>query len=184
MVERRKRDGAIFLLTVAVVEATPREEGSKSSRGTERVEKFARNSSFSCVPRCFLSASCIVTSPAERWYCKYAELLRDKRSNVGALKMSVHTDLDVFNGAVIHCRVAFNRLRGLIEFGALRLMRTSAEMLRNFTFQEALIEFYSFFFLLLFIYLFFLLQYLFNRVLPSWIFSMERLFTVVPLWVN
>lgn len=67
--------------------------------------------------------------------------------------MSVHTDLDVFNGAVIHCRVAFNRLRGLIEFGALRLMRTSAEMLRNFTFQEALIEFYSFFFPS-FIYLF------------------------------
>lgn len=71
--------------------------------------------------------------------------------------MSVHTDLDVFNGAVIHCRAALNRLRGLIEFGVLRLMRTSAEMLRNFAFQEALIEFYSFFFL--FLLFFFLLQY-------------------------
>lgn len=64
--------------------------------------------------------------------------------------MSVHTDPDVFNGAVIHCRAALNRLRGLIEFVALRLMRTSAEMLRNFAFREALIEFCLFFFFLYF----------------------------------
>lgn len=72
--------------------------------------------------------------------------------------MSVHTDPDVFNGAVIHCRAALNRLRGLIEFVALRLMRTSAEMLRNFAFREALIEFCSFLFIFLFFYTSILIQ--------------------------
>lgn len=152
-----------------------------NARGGRSVwKKFARNSSFSCVSHAAFSR--LLVSLLHRLNADTVNTLSccaTKGTTSGHWKCR-SIQIPTFSMERLFTVAPLWIVSGLIEFVALRLMRTSAEMLRNFAFREALIEFCSFLF---FFFIFFILLYWFSRVLRSWIFSMERLFTVALSWL-